>query len=61
MTDLLSAVALLLVLEGVLPAASPGAMRRVLLQAAEMDDGSLRKVGLFSMAAGALLLYWVRG
>ncbi len=61
MEDLLTAIALLLVLEGILPAAHPGGLRRVFLQAAEMDDRSLRTVGLISMAAGVLLLYGVRG
>ncbi len=59
--DLLTAVALLLVIEGVLPAANPGGLRRIFLQAAEMDDRSLRIVGLVSMGAGVLLLYGVRG
>jgi len=61
MGDLLTAIALLLVIEGILPAANPGALRRVFLQAAEMDDRSLRTVGLLSMGVGVLLLYWVRG
>lgn len=61
MTDLLSAVALLLVLEGLLPALSPGATRHALLQAAEMDDRTLRMAGLIAMGLGAGLLYWVRG
>jgi len=49
------------VIEGILPAASPGGLRRVFLQAAEMDDRSLRTAGLISMGLGVLLLYWVRG
>lgn len=61
MNDLLAALALLLVIEGLLPALNPGALRRVLLQAAEMDDRSLRIAGLLSMGLGALLLYGVRG
>ncbi len=61
MGDLLTAIALLLVIEGILPAASPGGLRRVFLQAAEMDDRSLRTAGLISMGLGVLLLYWVRG
>ncbi len=59
--DLLSALALMLVLEGVMPAASPAAFRQALAQAVEMDDRSLRTVGLVAMFAGVLLLYGVRG
>jgi len=59
--DLLTALALMMVLEGVLPAANPGALRRAFLQAAEMDDRSLRTAGFLSMGIGVLLLYGVRG
>ncbi|MBK1734819.1 DUF2065 domain-containing protein [Halorhodospira abdelmalekii] len=58
--DLLTAVALLLVLEGIMPAASPGMFREAMRQAAEMDDGSLRAIGLVAMGLGVLLLYLVR-
>ncbi|MFP4147640.1 MAG: DUF2065 domain-containing protein [Halorhodospira sp.] len=59
--DLLTALALMMVLEGILPAASPDALRRAFRQAAEMDDRALRTAGLLSMGLGALLLYGVRG
>lgn len=59
-TDLLSALALMLVLEGLLPFASPSLLRRVLLQAAQMDDRGLRASGLASMAVGIVLLYLAR-
>ncbi len=60
MTDLLSAFALLLVLEGLLPFASPDLLRRTLLQVAQLDDRSLRLSGLASMLAGVVLLYLAR-
>jgi uncharacterized protein YjeT (DUF2065 family) len=50
----------MLVLEGLLPFASPGLMRRVLLQAAQMDDRALRISGLASMVVGVVLLYLAR-
>jgi len=58
--DLLSALALMLVLEGLIPFASPQLLRRTLLQMAEMSDQGLRVAGLASMLAGAVLLYLVR-
>lgn len=59
--DLLVAVALLLVIEGVLPFLSPRTVRQVLLQMADMDDRLLRLTGLASMISGVILLYVLRG
>jgi uncharacterized protein YjeT (DUF2065 family) len=60
-SDLFAALALYLVLEGILPFLSPAAMRRAMQTFAEMDDTKLRMMGLLSMVAGAVLLYFVRG
>ena len=54
---LLEAVALLLVLEGVMPFLSPSSVRRLLERVNELGDRSLRIAGLASMLAGVLLLY----
>lgn len=59
--DLLVAIALLLVVEGVLPFLSPRAVRQLLLQMADMDDRVLRLTGLGSMILGVILLYVLRG
>ena len=59
--DLWAAFALYLVLEGILPFLNPGGLKRTMLQLTQLDDRSLRIVGLLSMMAGALLLYFVRG
>jgi uncharacterized protein len=59
-SDLLAAVALYLVLEGVLPFLNPQAMKRVLTAMTGFSDRRLRLWGLASMAAGVLLLYFVR-
>jgi hypothetical protein len=58
--ELLVAVALLLVIEGVLPFLNPAALRKTLLQVAQLNDRTLRFAGLTSMVAGCLLLYLVR-
>ena len=58
--DLFAALALYLVLEGVLPFLNPQAMKRVLTTMATLPDRHLRLWGLASMAGGALLLYFVR-
>jgi hypothetical protein len=59
--DLWAAFALYLVLEGLMPFASPGAMKRALAQLSQLDERTLRIAGLMSMIAGAALLYFVRG
>jgi uncharacterized protein YjeT (DUF2065 family) len=56
---LLGALALMLVLEGLLPFLSPGAWRAVFEKATRMSDGQIRFVGLSSMLVGlVLLLVW---
>jgi uncharacterized protein len=59
-TDLLAALALYLVLEGILPFVNPQAMKRFLMTMANFTDQQLRVWGLVSMAAGLILLYVVR-
>ncbi len=60
MTDLWSALALVLVIEGLLPALSPLSYRKAAVAMIGMDERSLRIAGLASMAAGALLLYLIK-
>ncbi len=58
--ELLIAVALMLVIEGILPFLSPKKMRGILLKMLEMDDKSLRISGLMSMLIGVIMLYVLR-
>ncbi|MBK7062647.1 MAG: DUF2065 domain-containing protein [Rubrivivax sp.] len=58
MTDwLIGALALMLVIEGLLPFFSPRAWRQVFERATRMSDGQIRFVGLSSMLIGLLLLF----
>lgn len=59
--DLLAAIALYLVIEGLLPFASPAGWRQGLLLISRMRDSQLRLFGLVSIAAGLALLWLVRG
>jgi len=59
-TDLLSAIALLLIIEGLLPFFNPSGWKNVLLKVLQMDDKQLRFLGLTSMVIGILILNWVR-
>ncbi|HET7792273.1 MAG TPA: DUF2065 domain-containing protein [Rhizobacter sp.] len=58
--SLLIALALMLVIEGVLPFLSPAMWRGVFQRAMQLSDGQIRFLGLSSMVAGlvALLLFW---
>lgn len=57
---LLGAVALTLVLEGLLPFLSPGSWRRAFERALQLSDGQIRFIGLTSIVIGLLLLALVR-
>lgn len=61
MQDLLAAIALVLILEGLLPFAAPGTWKRALAQLAAAEDRQLRWLGFGSMMLGLLLLGTVRG
>jgi hypothetical protein len=53
------AFALVVVLEGLMPFLAPARWRDMVRQIAEVDDGTLRMLGLFSMLLGLGLLYLV--
>ena len=57
---LLGALALMLVIEGLLPFLSPTAWRRVFERATRLSDGQIRFLGLSSMIVGLamLLVFW---
>lgn len=57
--DLWVALALVMVIEGIIPFLSPGATRQMVLAIVKMDDKSLRISGLLSMILGVLALYLV--
>jgi hypothetical protein len=55
--DLIRALALVLVIEGMLPFLSPDGWRQAMLQAGRLTDKTLRIVGLSSMLLGVLVLF----
>lgn len=57
--DLLVALALMLIIEGIWPFLSPASFRRVLALIALEGERSLRISGLVTMLLGLGLLYWV--
>ena len=59
-TTLLMALALMLILEGVLPFLAPNLWRETFRRLMQLSDGQIRFFGLTSMIAGLLLLYLSR-
>ena len=53
----MTAIALMLVIEGLLPFLLPTIWRTAFRRLTEMSDGQIRFVGLSSMLAGVLLLF----
>jgi uncharacterized protein len=60
MNELLTACALVLVLEGLMPFISPGRWREVFSRILTMSDGQIRFVGLASIVLGLFGLLWLR-
>ena len=60
-TVFLMALALMLILEGVLPFLAPNLWRETFRKITQMSDGQIRFVGLSSMLAGMALLLLFRG
>jgi len=58
-TEILTAVALVMIIEGVLPFAGPGKYKQLVAQVAQLSDNQLRMFGLSTMIAGVLLLFIV--
>ena len=58
--DLLAGFAFYLILEGLLPFASPRSWRRGLAAMATLSDGQMRGFGLAVVVAGLILLFIVR-
>ncbi len=55
--SIVPALALVLVIEGMLPFLSPKSWRDAMSQAAQLPDNMLRGLGFFSMLAGVVILY----
>jgi uncharacterized protein YjeT (DUF2065 family) len=53
------ALALVLVFEGLIPFAAPGAWRRMFQQVLQLEDGQIRFFGLCALLVGLGLLFWL--
>ena len=59
-TEILTAVALVLVIEGMLPFVRPGRYKQLVAQIVRLSDNQLRTFGLAAMIIGIVLLFIVR-
>ena len=60
LTDLLAALGLFLVLEGMAPFLNPQGVKRAFARLLEVRDRELRIAGLGSMLVGVIILFLVR-
>jgi len=59
-TDLLTGLALVFILEGIMPFINPEGLRKMFLLAIQLDNATLRFIGITSMLLGLIILYIVR-
>ena len=59
-TTLLMAFALMLVIEGLLPFLAPSAWRETFRRLMQLSDGQIRFIGLSSMIAGLVLMFFAK-
>ena len=59
-TEILTALALVLVIEGMLPFVRPGRYKQLVAQIVRLSDNQLRIFGLTAMIIGIVLLFVVR-
>ena len=60
MNELLTALALVMVIEGLMPLVSPARWREVFARILAMSDGQIRFIGLASILMGLFALLWLR-
>lgn len=58
--DIFRALALVLVIEGLLPFAAPARWRETMLRLSSLDDRQLRFIGVTAIIGGLLMLQLVR-
>lgn len=58
--DILTAISLYLIIEGMIPFVGPNLFRQTVLRVAQMDDNGLRLTGLTVASVGIIMLYIVR-
>ncbi|MGB5690472.1 MAG: DUF2065 domain-containing protein [Woeseiaceae bacterium] len=60
-TEVFTAIALVLIIEGMLPFISPQKYRQMVAEISRLSDNHIRNIGLVVMAIGVAVLFFVRG
>lgn len=60
MSDLITALGLVLVIEGILYAVAPAAMKAALVQMLSISEAQLRRGGLIALAIGFVIVWLMR-
>jgi len=53
------AIALVLIIEGLFPFASPAGWRKMFVQLLQLQDGQIRSFALVSILGGLMLIWWL--
>jgi len=61
MADLVVAIGLVLVLEGLVYAIFPGTMRKMVEEISKISDSTMRTFGLIALCVGVFIVWLVRG
>lgn len=59
-TDLFAALAIVCIIEGIMPFINPTGMKRLLSRITALEDREMRIAGFLSMAVGLTILFLVR-
>ena len=59
-TDLFAALAIVCIIEGVMPFINPSGVKRLLSRIASLEEREMRIAGFISMAVGLTILFLVR-
>ena len=59
--DLGAAVALMLIIEGMMPFINPKTFRQMLEMVSQMEERNVRVLGAVWMGLGVAVLFWARG
>ena len=61
MSDLIVGIGLVFVIEGLLYAVFPNAMRKMVEDITKLPDANLRGIGLFALIIGVVIVWAVKG
>ena len=61
MNDLIVAIGLVFVIEGLIYALFPGAMKSMVLEVAKLPEKNMRRFGVIALCLGVFIVWLIRG